>query len=67
MWLVRGEFKQVVGFAAHDDDALLLGRREIGREGHRIEEPMQTFVVLVCGGIARCGHDADSDILPEKV
>lgn len=59
--------KQVVGLAAHDEQIGLLRWREVGREGHGVEQAVQARVVAVSRGVAGRGDDADADVLAQEV
>jgi hypothetical protein len=63
----RGELKEVVCLAAHDDEGLFLGGCELGGVGDGVEEAVQTGVVLVGGCVAGGGDDADFDVFAEEI
>jgi hypothetical protein len=62
-----GELEEVVCFAAHDDEVLLLGGGEVGREGHGVEETVQAGVVPLCDCVACRRDDAYLYVLAEEV
>ena len=64
---VRGEFEEVVCFAAHDDEVAALGGGEEGGGGDGVEEAVEAGVVEVGGGVACCCDDADHYVAAHEV
>ena len=63
----RGELKEVVGFTAHDDEVLFLGRGELGAVCEGIEKTVKAGVIALCCCVAGSGDDADLDVLAEEI
>lgn len=63
----RVELEEIVGFATHDDQRLLLRRRQVGAVGYGVKKTVQALEVALGVGVTCCGDDADFDVFAKKV